>query len=59
LRKAEVVGICRPSAANQAKMLGDRSDVIMVTHLPGLGQGADVDWHNDGNPYDLANPRQD
>ena len=32
LHKPEMMGICRPSAANQAGMLGDRSDVIPVTH---------------------------
>ena len=36
LRKSEMVGICRPSAANQAGMLGDRSDMISVTHPTGF-----------------------
>src|SRR5262249_60946781 len=36
LGKGEVVCICRPSAENQAGMLGDRSDVIPVTHAAGF-----------------------
>ena len=39
LRKAEMMGICGPSTANQARMLGDRSDVIPVTHAAGFGYG--------------------
>jgi hypothetical protein len=39
LSKPEMMGTCRPPAANQAKMLGDRSNVIPVTHAAGLGYG--------------------
>ena len=39
LRKAEMMGVCRPSTANKARMPGDRSDVIPVTHPAGLGHG--------------------
>jgi hypothetical protein len=38
LSKSEMMGICRLSAANQATM-GDRSDVIPVTHAAGFGYG--------------------
>jgi hypothetical protein len=37
LRKPEMVRICRPSSANQARLSGDRSDVIPVTHPAGFG----------------------
>jgi hypothetical protein len=36
LQKSEMMGICRPPAAYQAGMLGDRSDVIPVTHAAGF-----------------------
>ena len=32
LRKAKMMGICWPSPADQARMLGDKLDVIPVTH---------------------------
>jgi hypothetical protein len=37
LHKSELMGICRPSAANQAGMLGDRSDVIRSRTRHGSG----------------------
>jgi hypothetical protein len=39
LHKLEMMGICRPSPADQARMLGDRSDVIPVTRPTGFGHG--------------------
>ena len=36
LRKPEMMGICRPPAANQARMLGDKSDMLPVTHPAGF-----------------------
>ena len=38
LRKAEMMGIGWSAAANQAGMLGDRSDVIPVTHSARFGR---------------------
>ncbi len=37
LRKLEKVRIYRPSATNEARLLGDRSDVIPVTYTSGFG----------------------
>jgi hypothetical protein len=42
LHKPEMMGICRPSIANQAGMLGDRSDVIPVSRPTGFGHGKDA-----------------
>jgi hypothetical protein len=36
LRKSEVVGVNRQSAANQAWMLGDEFNVISITHAAGF-----------------------
>ena len=36
LHKSGVMGICRPSAANQAGMLGDKSDMIPITDPTGF-----------------------
>jgi hypothetical protein len=39
LHKSKMMGICRPSAADQAGMLGDRSDVISVARPTRFGHG--------------------
>ena len=39
LRKAKVVGVRRPAAANQAGLLGHKSNVISVTHPPRFRHG--------------------
>jgi hypothetical protein len=39
LRKAQVVGVRRPAATNQARLLGYKSDVISVTHPPRFRHG--------------------
>jgi hypothetical protein len=39
LRKAQVVGVRRPAATNQAGLLGYKSDMIPVTHPPRFRHG--------------------
>ena len=39
LGEAKMMGVCRPSAADQARMLGDRSDMIPVAHPTRFGHG--------------------
>jgi hypothetical protein len=39
LRKAQVVGVRRPAATNQAGLLGYKSDVISVTYPPRFRHG--------------------
>ncbi len=46
LRKAQVMGIARPAAADEARLLGNIADMLAIAHPARLRerQGALVDW---------------
>src|SRR4029077_4035686 len=50
LRKAKVVGVRRPAAANQAVLLGHESDVISVTHPARFRHGQHALVNRSGAP---------
>ena len=39
LREAKVMGVCRPTPANQARLFGHELDVLLVTKATWLGTG--------------------
>jgi hypothetical protein len=39
LREAQMMGICRPSPANQTRLFGYEPDVLLVTKAARLGMG--------------------
>ena len=39
LREAQMVGVCRPAPANQARLFGHEPDVLLVTKAARLGMG--------------------
>ena len=39
LREAQMMGVCRPAAANQARLFGHEPDVLLVTKAARLGMG--------------------
>jgi hypothetical protein len=51
-REAKMMGICRRAPANQARLFGHESDVLLVTKAPrlGVGQPALVDAIGNGRP---------
>src|SRR6185503_20687787 len=39
LREAKVMGVCRPTPANQARLFGHEPDMLLITKTPRLGVG--------------------